>query len=189
MLDRRSQAVREVLKPGQFLKQVNMGAEPWISSRSLGVGCVDPTGKGSAARGAANGLFAPLMVLEAGQFFKQVNMTAEPRISSGSLRIRCVDPTGRSIRRAWALRTADRDDNLQHYPQAHKKAFGRAINPYLFRGTAATTLAIADPTNVRGRLRSGHRIFTTTERYYQRAQSFDAHRACGTALYAKGKRP
>jgi hypothetical protein len=70
----------------------------------------------------------------------------------------------------------------------HKKAFGRAINPYLFRDTAATTLAIADPTIARVRLRLAIRIFTTSERYDQQAQSFDARRAYITALYAKRKR-
>jgi integrase/recombinase XerD len=71
-----------------------------------------------------------------------------------------------------------------------QKAFGRAINPHLFRDAAATTPAIADPAHVRvAAPLLGHRTFTTTERYYQQAQSFDAHRAYVDALYGKAKRP
>jgi integrase/recombinase XerD len=71
-----------------------------------------------------------------------------------------------------------------------QKTFGRAINPHLFRDAAATTLAIADPAHVRvAAPLLGHRTFTTTERYYQQAQSFDAHRAYIDALYGKARRP
>lgn len=58
-----------------------------------------------------------------------------------------------------------------------KAAFGRPINPHLFRDAAATTTAIHDPSHVR--LVSallGHRSFATTERHYQQAQSLEAHR-------------
>jgi integrase len=56
------------------------------------------------------------------------------------------------------------------------EAFGAPINPHLFRDATATTLAIADPENVRvAAPLLGHRTFTTTERYYQQAKSFDAH--------------
>jgi integrase/recombinase XerD len=74
--------------------------------------------------------------------------------------------------------------------RAHtQKAFGRAINPHLFRDAAATTLAIADPEHVRvAAPLLGHRTFMTTERYYQQAQAFDAHRAYINALFCKGKR-
>jgi len=68
-------------------------------------------------------------------------------------------------------------------------AFGAAINPHLFRDAAATTLAIADPAHVRvAAPLLGHRTFTTTERFYQQAQSFDAHRAYVNAIFGKGKR-
>jgi integrase/recombinase XerD len=68
-------------------------------------------------------------------------------------------------------------------------AFGAAINPHLFRDAAATTLAIADPAHVRvAAPLLGHRTFTTTERFYQQAQSFDAHRAYVGAIFGKGKR-
>jgi len=56
-------------------------------------------------------------------------------------------------------------------------AFCTAINPHLFRDAAATTLAIADPAHVRvAAPLLGHRTFVTTERHYQHAQSFEAHR-------------
>jgi integrase len=59
-----------------------------------------------------------------------------------------------------------------------QRAFGTPINPHLFRDAAATTLAIADPAHVRvAAPLLGHRTFRTTERHYQHAQSFDAHRA------------
>ena len=69
------------------------------------------------------------------------------------------------------------------------RAFGAAINPHLFRDAAATTLAIADPAHVRvATPLLGHRIFRTTERHYQHAQSLDAHRAYVGAVFGKGKR-
>jgi integrase len=71
-----------------------------------------------------------------------------------------------------------------------QRAFGRAINPHLFRDAAATTLAIADPAHVRvAAPLLGHRTFTTTERYYQQAQALEAHRAYIDALFGKAKRP
>ena len=46
-----------------------------------------------------------------------------------------------------------------------KEQFGVAINPHLFRDAAATTMAIADPANVRlAAPLLGHRTFTTTEK-------------------------
>lgn len=57
-------------------------------------------------------------------------------------------------------------------------AFGEPINPHHFRHTAATTQAIADPAHVRitAPLLS-HRTLNTTERYYQQATAYEAHRA------------
>jgi integrase len=57
-------------------------------------------------------------------------------------------------------------------------AFGEAINPHHVRHTAATTQAIADPTHVRitAPLLS-HRTLNTTERYYQQATGYEAHRS------------
>jgi len=58
-----------------------------------------------------------------------------------------------------------------------RPALGKAVNPHRFRDSAATTMAVEDPDHVR--LVSsllGHRSTATTERYYQQAQSLDAHR-------------
>jgi integrase len=72
--------------------------------------------------------------------------------------------------------------------QHTRDAFGVAINPHLFRDAAATTLAIADPENVRvAAPLLGHRTFTTTERHYQQAKSYQAHRQYIAALFANEK--
>jgi integrase/recombinase XerD len=69
-----------------------------------------------------------------------------------------------------------------------REAFGTAINPHLFRDAAATTLAIADPEHVRlAAPLLGHRSFTTTERHYQQAKSYEAHRQYIAALFGKEK--
>lgn len=78
---------------------------------------------------------------------------------------------------------------IYHRVRKHtREAFGVAINPHLFRDAAATTLAIADPENVRvAAPLLGHRTFTTTERYYQQAKSFEAHRQYIAALFGNEK--
>ena len=59
-----------------------------------------------------------------------------------------------------------------------KDQFGVAMNPHLFRDAAATTMAIADPANVRlAAPLLGHRTVTTTEKYYLQARSQVAHHA------------
>jgi integrase len=69
-----------------------------------------------------------------------------------------------------------------------REAFGVAINPHLFHDAAATTLAIADPENVRiAAPLLGHRTFTTTERYYQQAKSLEAHCQYIAALFGNEK--
>ncbi len=68
-----------------------------------------------------------------------------------------------------------------------KAAFGQSMSIHLFRDAAATTLAIADPENVR--LASsllGHRDFKTTEKYYQQANTHIAHREFVATLFAEG---
>jgi site-specific recombinase XerD len=61
--------------------------------------------------------------------------------------------------------------------QRTRTAFGRSINPHLFRDAAATTVAIHDPVHVRASAPLlGHRTFATTERYYMQAQTLEAHR-------------
>jgi integrase/recombinase XerD len=67
-----------------------------------------------------------------------------------------------------------------------KDAFGEAVNPHLFRDAAATTLAIADPVNVRlAAPLLGHRTFATTERYYQQAQAYEGHRSYIDLLFGR----
>ena len=58
-----------------------------------------------------------------------------------------------------------------------KDEFGKAMSIHAFRYAAATTLAIEDPKNVRiAAPLLGHRTFSTTETYYQQAQTLEAHR-------------
>jgi integrase len=67
-----------------------------------------------------------------------------------------------------------------------KEKFGVAINPHLFRDAAATTMAIADPANVRlAAPLLGHRTFTTTEKYYRQARAEEAHRLFVDALFGR----
>jgi integrase len=67
-----------------------------------------------------------------------------------------------------------------------EKAFGMPINPHLFRDEAATTLAIHDPEHVRTAAPLlGHRHLSTTERYYQQAQSLEAHREYAKVISAR----
>jgi integrase len=57
------------------------------------------------------------------------------------------------------------------------EAFGKPINPHLFRDCAATSIAIEDPQHVRVASQIlGHRSTATTERYYNQAQAIDAAR-------------
>ena len=61
-------------------------------------------------------------------------------------------------------------------------AFGRRVNPHLFRDAAATSMAIGDPANI-GIMTAvlGHATPATMERHYQQASSLQAQRA-----YAQG---
>jgi integrase/recombinase XerD len=55
--------------------------------------------------------------------------------------------------------------------------FGKSMSLHNFRHAAATTMAIADPERVRiAAPLLGHRTFSTTETYYQQAQTLEAHR-------------
>ena len=70
------------------------------------------------------------------------------------------------------------------------KAFGKSLNPHLFRDAVATTTAIHDPSHVR--LVAAllcHRSFATAERYYQQAQSLEAHRMFANELVTLRKTP
>ena len=73
-----------------------------------------------------------------------------------------------------------------------KIAFGRAINPHLFRDCAATTIAVEDPEHVRmAAPLLGHRNFATTEKFYIKAQTVAAGRKLQESVLAlrHGKPP
>ena len=64
-----------------------------------------------------------------------------------------------------------------------EKVLGERINPHMFRSAAGTTLAIHDPEHVRAAAPLlGHRSVATTERYYLKAKSLEAHRTFASAL-------
>jgi integrase/recombinase XerD len=64
-----------------------------------------------------------------------------------------------------------------------KDKFGVAINPHLFRDAAATTMAIAVPGQVRlSAPLLGHRTLSTTEKYYQQATGYEAHKVYVQAI-------
>jgi site-specific recombinase XerD len=58
-----------------------------------------------------------------------------------------------------------------------QKAFGRPVNPHLFRDAAATTVAITSPEQVHilGRL-LGHRTIATAQKHYNQARETQAAR-------------
>ncbi|MCX8504479.1 MAG: site-specific integrase [Beijerinckiaceae bacterium] len=67
-----------------------------------------------------------------------------------------------------------------------KDEFGKPISIHAFRYAAATTLAIADPVHVRiAAPLLGHRTFSTTETYYQQAQTLEAHREYVATIYKR----
>ncbi len=64
-----------------------------------------------------------------------------------------------------------------------KRAFGKPLNPHLFRDCAATTIAIEDPEHVQtGATILGHASFKTTERHYIHAPSIEAGRKFQNSL-------
>jgi integrase len=57
-------------------------------------------------------------------------------------------------------------------------AFGRPLNPHLFRDAAATSLAVDDPDNVRvATTLLGHGSLNTTAKHYNQARTLTATRA------------
>ena len=70
-----------------------------------------------------------------------------------------------------------------------KQAFGKPINPHLFRDCAATSIAIDDPEHVRVAASVlGHRSFATTQRHYNRSRTIDASRTVNVFLEGAKKR-
>jgi integrase/recombinase XerD len=58
-----------------------------------------------------------------------------------------------------------------------ERAFGRPVNPHLFRDCAATSIAVHDPDHVRiAAAVLGHRSFATTQRHYNLATALKAAR-------------
>jgi integrase len=58
-----------------------------------------------------------------------------------------------------------------------REAFGRSVNPHLFRDCAATGVAVEDPAHVGiGAPLLGHRSRATMERHYNQAGSVEAAR-------------
>ena len=56
-----------------------------------------------------------------------------------------------------------------------REAFGKAVNPHLFRDCVATSIAIEDPVHIGIASQIlGHRSSSTTERYYNQARSIEA---------------
>ncbi len=68
------------------------------------------------------------------------------------------------------------EPQLCHLVEARTRAaFGRAVNPHLFRDAAATSLALEDPARVRVAAQVlGHGSFGTTERHYNLARGEEA---------------
>jgi site-specific recombinase XerD len=57
------------------------------------------------------------------------------------------------------------------------RLFGKAMSPHMFRHALATSIAIEDPAHVRMAMPMlHHSTFSTTDRYYNQAQSIQASR-------------
>ncbi|WP_460452503.1 tyrosine-type recombinase/integrase [Alsobacter sp. SYSU BS001988] len=94
-----------------------------------------------------------------------------------ALKNRRSAPVGDAL---WVSRHSSPLTQMAIYWQVRERtteALGSAVNPHLFRDAAATTLAVLDPQRVQSASALlGHRTSATTERFYQQAQSLEAHR-------------
>lgn len=64
-----------------------------------------------------------------------------------------------------------------------KVAFGKSVNPHLFRDAAATSLAVHDPANVQlSRHILGHASYRTAQDYYNQARSLEASSNLNAAI-------
>jgi integrase len=80
----------------------------------------------------------------------------------------------------------DRKDILARVTKLTAEAFGKSLNPHLFRDCVATSIAIEDPDHVRSAaVLLGHRTLATTERHYNQAGALEAGRCYQKAI---GKR-
>ena len=62
-------------------------------------------------------------------------------------------------------------------------AFGKSINPHLFRDICATSVAIEDPEHVRmGRCPPGHTTLTISEKHYNQSRIVDSSRRNSAAM-------
>jgi integrase len=92
----------------------------------------------------------------------------------------------------WISKDGSAMTQMAIYDRIHartKDEFGKPMSIHAFRYAAATTLAIEDPVNVRiAAPLLGHRTFSTTETYYQQAQTLEAHRDYVTTLAKRRSR-
>jgi site-specific recombinase XerD len=71
-----------------------------------------------------------------------------------------------------------------------RAAFGRSVNPHLFRDAAATSLAIHDPSNVQlARHVLGHSDYRTTQASYNQAQCVQASASLNEAMHRLRRKP
>lgn len=64
-----------------------------------------------------------------------------------------------------------------------RAAFGKSVNPHLFRDCLATSLAVHDPGNVQlARHALGHTDYATTQEFYNQAQSIEASTNLNAAI-------
>lgn len=94
--------------------------------------------------------------------------------------------------RLWVSSEGSAQTQMSIYQQIRLRtdaAFRHGVNPHRFRDSAATTLAVEDPIQVRISARIlGHQSFQTTETYYQHAKQNRAHRAFANLISSIKKR-
>ncbi len=94
----------------------------------------------------------------------------------------------RETDRLWVTRYGQLMGTKAAYRRITKvtaRAFGWPLNPHMFRDCAATFIAIEDPEHVRiSAPLLGHTSLSTTEKYYNQAQSVEAGRIYQRSLLA-----
>ena len=96
---------------------------------------------------------------------------------------------GRANSKLHALWVSDRGNELGYGPIGKRidvqtrLAFGRSVNPHLFRDAAATSIAIDNPKHIGdASLVLGHAGHRTTEKHYNHARSLEASRRHAATL-------